>query len=492
MSEAAAAGIVDSYETVIGLECHVELATRTKMFCGCRNAFGAAPNTNVCPVCLGHPGSMPVPNEKAIEYIVRIGLALDCEIAPHSLFHRKNYFYPDMPKNFQISQYDLPICVNGHLDVVVDGLARRIGITRVHMEEDTGKSTHVGATGRIAGADYSLVDYNRAGVPLVEVVSEPDLRSADEARAYLTELRTVLESLGVSDVRMEEGSLRCDANVSIRARGSAELGTKVEVKNLNSVRSLYRAVRFEEERQRDALIAGQPLVQETRHFDESTGTTSPMRSKEFAFDYRYFPEPDLSPLEPAVEWVEGVRASLPELPAARRARLASAYGLEASQAAYLATDPDTAAFFEESVALGGKEKDVANWMAGDLAALLNEDRTILRASKVTPAHLADLVRLLDQQVIGSGGAKAALAAAYRTGDAIEAIVDREGLRQVSDVPALEAIIDKVLAEHPGPVEQFRAGKEGALNALIGPIMKETRRAANAQVVRELLRKRLSP
>ena len=492
MSEAAAADIVDAYETVIGLECHVELATRTKMFCGCRNAFGAPPNTNVCPVCLGHPGSMPVPNEKAIEYIVRIGLALDCEIAPHSLFHRKNYFYPDMPKNFQISQYDLPICVNGHLDVQVDGRSRRIGITRVHMEEDTGKSTHRGATGRIAGADYSLVDYNRAGVPLVEVVSEPDLRSSDEARAYLTELRAVLESLGVSDVRMEEGSLRCDANVSVRPRGSAEFGTKVEVKNLNSVRSLYRAVRFEEERQRDALIADQPLVQETRHFDESTGTTSPMRSKEFAFDYRYFPEPDLSPLEPAVDWVEGVRASLPELPAARRARLASAYGLEASQAAYLATDPDTAAFFEESVALGGDAKDVANWMSGDLAGLLNEDRTILRASKVTPAHLADLVRLLDQQVVGSAGAKAALAAAYRTGDAIEAIVDREGLRQVSDVPALEAIIDRVLAENPGPVEQFRAGKEGALNALIGPIMKETRRAANAQVVRELLRKRLSP
>ena len=480
------------WETVIGLECHVELNTKTKMFCGCRNEFGAEPNTNTCPVCLGHPGSLPVPNREAIASIVKIGLALDCRIAPHSLFHRKNYFYPDMPKNFQISQYDLPICVNGHLDVVVDGHSRRIGITRVHMEEDTGKSTHVGATGRIAGADYSLVDYNRAGVPLVEVVSEPDLRSADEARAYLTELRAVLESLGVSDVRMEEGSLRCDANISVRARGSAELGTKVEVKNLNSVRSLYRAVRFEEERQRDALIADQPLVQETRHFDESTGTTSPMRSKEFAFDYRYFPEPDLSPLEPAVDWVEGVRASLPELPAARRARLASAYGLEASQAAYLATDPDTAAFFEESVALGGDAKDVANWMSGDLAGLLNEDRTILRASKVTPAHLADLVRLLDQQVVGSAGAKAALAAAYRTGDAIEAIVDREGLRQVSDVPALEAIIDRVLAENPGPVEQFRAGKEGALNALIGPIMKETRRAANAQVVRELLRKRLSP
>jgi aspartyl-tRNA(Asn)/glutamyl-tRNA(Gln) amidotransferase subunit B len=489
MSEAAA-NVVDEYETVIGLECHVELATRTKMFCGCRNEFGAPPNTNVCPVCLGHPGSMPVPNERAIEYIVRIGLALDCEIAPHSLFHRKNYFYPDMPKNFQISQYDQPICVDGHLDVEVEGETRRIGITRVHMEEDTGKSTHVGATGRIAGADYSLVDFNRAGVPLVEIVSEPDMRSADEARAYLTELRAVLESLGVSDVRMEEGSLRCDANVSVRPRGAAEFGTKVEVKNLNSVRSLYRAVRFEEERQRAALDADEPLIQETRHFDENTGTTSSMRSKEFAFDYRYFPEPDLVPLEPTTDWVEEIRAGLPELPAARRARLESAHGLEPSQAAFLSADPETASFFEQAVALGADPKAVANWMAGDLAALRNEDKASLADANVTPAHVADLVRLVDQQVIGSAGAKAALAVAYRTGDPIEAIVEREGLRQVSDASALEAVIDKVIAENPGPVEQFRGGKEGALNALIGPVMKETGKAANAQMVRELLRKRL--
>jgi aspartyl-tRNA(Asn)/glutamyl-tRNA(Gln) amidotransferase subunit B len=489
MSEAEAT--VDTYETVIGLECHVELATRTKMFCGCKNEFGAPPNTNVCPVCLGHPGSMPVPNEKAIEYIVRIGLALGCRIAPSSLFHRKNYFYPDMPKNFQISQYDLPICIDGHLDIQVDGQTRRIGITRVHMEEDTGKSTHVGATGRIAGAEYSLVDYNRAGVPLVEIVSEPDMRSAEEARAYLTELRAVLESLGVSDVRMEEGSLRCDANVSVRRQGSAGLGTKVEVKNLNSVRSLYRAVRFEEERQRAALDAGDTLIQETRHFDEGTGTTSSMRSKEFAFDYRYFPEPDLSPLEPSQEWVERIHASLPELPAARRARFEAAYPLDASQTTYLAADPETAAFFEEAIALGGDPRTVANWMAGDLAARLNEDRATLASSKITPTHLADLAKLLDRQVIGSPGAKSALEAAYRTGDSVEAIVDREGLRQVSDASALEAVIDKVIAENPGPVEQFRSGKEGALNALIGPVMKETKRSANVQVVRELLQKRLS-
>src|SRR5436190_7221322 len=340
------------WETVIGLECHVELSTATKMFCGCANVFGAEPNTNVCPVCLGQPGTLPVPNHKAIEYIIKIGVALGSEIAPHSLFHRKNYFYPDMPKNFQISQYDLPICVGGHLDVEVpDGPTRRIGITRVHMEEDTGKSTHVGASGRIAGAEYSLVDYNRAGVPLVEVVSEPDMRNADEARGYLTELRATLEALGVSDVRMEEGSLRCDANVSVRPVGSTELGVKVEIKNLNSIRSLERAVRYESARQIGVLEDGGSLVQETRHWDEDGGATHPLRSKEFAFDYRYFPEPDLPPLEPSPEWIERIRASLPELPAAKRLRFAEQYELKPAQARLVAGSRETAEFFEEAVRL---------------------------------------------------------------------------------------------------------------------------------------------
>jgi aspartyl-tRNA(Asn)/glutamyl-tRNA(Gln) amidotransferase subunit B len=319
--------MAEEYETVIGLECHVELSTETKMFCGCRNEFGAEPNTNVCPVCLGHPGSLPVPNARAIEYIVRAGVALDCTIAPRSLFHRKNYFYPDMPKEFQISQYDLPICVGGHLDVEVDGQVRRVGITRVHMEEDTGKTTHVGRGGRIRDAEYALVDYNRAGIPLMEVVSEPDLRSAAEARAYLVELRAILQALGVSDVRMEEGSFRCDTNISTRRLGEKEFGVKVEIKNLNSIRSVERALRFEEERQRAALRSGRQLVQETRHFDEDTGVTQTLRSKEEAFDYRYFPEPDLPPLEPDPEWVERIRASLPELPAARRARFQRDFGL---------------------------------------------------------------------------------------------------------------------------------------------------------------------
>ena len=332
------------YEAVIGLECHVELSTETKMFCGCRNTFGAPPNTNVCPVCLGHPGSLPVPNREAIRRIITIGLALGSEIAPHSLFHRKNYFYPDMPKNFQISQYDLPICVGGHLDVELpDGTTSRVGITRVHMEEDTGKTTHGSPSGRIHDADAALVDFNRAGVPLVECVSEPDIRSPEEAAAYLRELRATLESLDVSDVRMEEGSLRCDANVSMRPVGTEAFGTKVEIKNMNSVRSLERALDYEIARQTKALEAGETIVQETRHWNEDAGATASMRSKEEAFDYRYFPEPDIPAIEPAAEWIEELRAALPELPRARRERYVADHGLKPEVARVLVADRAAAA-----------------------------------------------------------------------------------------------------------------------------------------------------
>lgn len=483
--------MAETLETVIGLECHVELATATKMFCGCPNEFGAPPNTNVCPICLGHPGTMPVPNEKAIEYILKIGLALGCRVAPHSLFHRKNYFYPDMPKNFQISQYDLPICVDGHLDIEVDGSAARVGITRVHLEEDTGKTLHVGATGRIAQAEYALEDYNRAGVPLVEVVSEPDIRSADQARAYFTDLRAILEALGVSDVRMEEGSLRCDANVSVRPVGQDELGTKVEVKNLNSIRSLYRALLYEDERQRAALEAGGTLVQETRHWDENAGVTTPGRSKEYASDYRYFPEPDLTPLEPDPAWIERLRAELPELPAARRRRLELAYGLDHRQAALVGHSRSWADFFERTVALGADPRAAANWLTGDFAGLLNERRTDISASSVGPEHLADLVRLVADGTVSSAGAKAALAEAFATGTPIEDIVEAKGLRQVSDSAALESVVDEVIAENPAPAEQFRKGKEGALNALVGQVMKKTRGSANPKLVADLLRERLA-
>ena len=480
------------YEVVIGLECHVELSTATKMFCGCRNVFGAPPNTNVCEVCLGHPGSLPVPNERAIDYTMRIGLALDCEIAPHSLFHRKNYFYPDMPKNFQISQYDLPLCGMGHLDIeLAGGEARRIGITRVHLEEDTGKTTHVGATGRIAGAEYALVDYNRAGLPLVEVVSEPDMRSAEEARAYFLELRTTLEALDVSDVRMEEGSLRCDTNVSIRPHGAEEYGTKVEIKNLNSVRSLERALHFEIDRQIGVLREGGTLAQETRHFDEGSGVTSSMRSKEYAFDYRYFPEPDIPPVDPSPDWIERIRASLPELPAARRHRFATDYGLPPAQLRTLAGSMEWGRFFEETVGLGAAPAAVANWMTQDLAALLNEARVPLSEGKVTPKHVADIVRLVDEGTISSTGGKSVLAEAFATGDDAGSIVEERGLRQVSDVGELGKVLDEVIRENPGPVEQFRAGKEGVLGFLVGQVMQKTGGSANPRLAGELLRERLS-
>ena len=369
------------------------------------------------------PGTLPVPNEKAIEYIVRIGLALGCEIAQHSLFHRKNYFYPDMPKNFQISQFDLPICVGGHLDVDVDGAIRRIGITRVHMEEDTGKTTHAGATGRIADAEYALVDFNRAGVPLVEVVSEPDMRSPEEAAAYLRELRATLESLDVSDVRMEEGSLRCDANVSVRPVGTTELGVKVEIKNMNSVRSLERAIRYEQERQVAALEAGEALVQETRHWSEEEAKTSSMRSKEEAFDYRYFPEPDLSLLEPDRDWVEEIRAGLPELPAALRTRYETEFGLKPAQAKLL-SDRVWATFFEETMDAGAEPAAAANWVTQDLAGQVNRTGTALADASITPAHLAELARLVGDGTISGAGAKQALEDAFETGDPIERI--REG------------------------------------------------------------------
>jgi aspartyl-tRNA(Asn)/glutamyl-tRNA(Gln) amidotransferase subunit B len=481
----------DEFETVIGLECHVELSTRTKMFCGCRNEFGAPPNTNVCPVCLGLPGSLPVPNETAIEYIVRIGLALDCRIARHSLFHRKNYFYPDMPKNFQISQYDLPICVLGHLDVEVDGTTSRIGITRVHMEEDTGKTTHAGQTGRIGRADYALVDYNRAGVPLVEVVSEPDIRSPEEARAYLVELRSTLEALGVSDVRMEEGSLRADANISVRPAGASELGTKVEIKNLNSVRSLERALKFEQERQTSAVLAGETLVQETRHFEEESGKTSTLRSKEEAFDYRYFPEPDLPPLDPDTEWVERIRASLPELPAARRARFEREYGLSPKQASLVGGSKASADFFEEAKGLGAPPGAVANWMTQDLAGLLKRSKLEIEESKVTPHHVADLIQLVDDGTLGTSAAKLVLEDAFESGKPVGEIVDAKGLRQVSDEGSLRAWVDEAIGENLDAVEQVRLGKDGAINFLVGQVMKKSSGAADVKAVQRMLRDALS-
>jgi aspartyl-tRNA(Asn)/glutamyl-tRNA(Gln) amidotransferase subunit B len=479
-------------EAVIGLECHVELDTQTKMFCGCRAEFGAPPNTNVCPVCLGHPGSLPVPNREAIRRIILIGLAVGSEIAPHSLFHRKNYFYPDMPKNYQISQYDLPICVGGHLDVdLPDGTTSRIGITRVHMEEDTGKTVHASATGRIHDADAALIDFNRAGVPLVECVSEPDIRSPEEAAAYLRELRATLESLDVSDVRMEEGSLRCDANISMRPVGTEAFGTKVEIKNMNSIRSLERALHFEIERQTKALEAGEAIAQETRHWDEDSGSTKSMRSKEEAFDYRYFPEPDIPALEPSEEWIAEIRAGLPELPRARRGRYETDDGLKPDVARVLVGDRASSSLFDETVALGADPKAAANWITQDLAGSLNKLDVDPAASPVTAQHIADLIALVADDTVSGAGAKQALEEAVATGDPIAEIVERKGLTQVSDSGALGAIADEVLAENPEVVEQFRGGKEAVIGFLVGQVMKKSAGSANPKLAKELLLERLS-
>jgi len=479
------------WETVIGLECHVELSTQTKMFCGCRNEFGAEPNTNTCPVCLGHPGSLPVPNREAIARIVKIGLAIGSEIAPRSLFHRKNYFYPDMPKNYQISQYDLPVCVGGHLDVELpDGSTTRVGITRVHMEEDTGKTAHGSATGRIHEAEHALVDYNRAGVPLVECVSEPDMRSPEEAAAYLRELRALLGSLDVSDVRMEEGSLRCDANVSIRPSGADALGVKVEIKNMNSVRSLERALTHEAQRQIAALEAGDPLIQETRHWDEDSGTTKTMRSKEEAFDYRYFPEPDIPALEPDEAWIEQIRSAIRELPRARRARYVEQLGLKPAVARVLVGDRAATALFEETLELGAEPAASANWITQDLAGFLHE-ADAAGESKVGPRHIADLVALLADGTIAGAGAKRALEEAVRTGAPIADIVERRGLRQVSDEAGLGAVVDRVLAEHADAAEKFRGGNESVIGFLVGQVMKASGGSANPKRAQELLRARLS-
>jgi aspartyl-tRNA(Asn)/glutamyl-tRNA(Gln) amidotransferase subunit B len=482
----------DVFETTVGLEIHVELATESKMFCGCAVAFGGDPNTRTCPVCLGLPGSLPVPNERAVEYTMKIGLALNCEIATHSLFHRKNYFYPDMPKNYQISQYDLPLCYGGFVEISGDFGTTRVGITRVHLEEDTGKSIHVGGSGRIADSDYSLEDFNRAGTPLVEIVSEPDIHSAEEARVFVTELRAILESLGVSDVRMEEGSLRVDANVSVRRAGETEHGAKIEVKNMNSIRSVARALEFEERRQREALESGESLMQETRHFDEKTGTTSSMRTKEYAFDYRYFPEPDLVPLEPSEEWVERIRSSLPELPAQRRARFARGYGLNEVDIGVLTASVRTADWFEAAAAAyGGDAKKVVNWITADLYGLLNDAGIELWESKITPDSLAALVKLVDDGTISGKQAKSVLAEMFETGDDPATVAKAKGLEQVSDASTIEAVVDEVIAENADAADKVRGGQSGAIGFLVGQVMKKTQGRANPKMVNDLLRSKLT-
>jgi aspartyl-tRNA(Asn)/glutamyl-tRNA(Gln) amidotransferase subunit B len=507
MTELAAALVpydeaVSRYEPVLGLETHVELGTTTKMFCGCPTTFGAEPNAAVCPVCLGLPGSLPVANRAAIEYTIRIGLALHCSIASWCRFARKNYFYPDMPKDFQISQYDEPLCTDGWLDVTVGETVVRVGIERVHLEEDTGKSQHVGgSTGRIHGADYSLVDYNRAGIPLVEVVTKPvpgtGALAPVVARAYVTELRELLRALGVSDVRMEEGSLRCDVNTSISPRGPERAGevggtwgTRTETKNVNSLRSVERAVRFEIERQAAVLDGGGRVIQETRHFQENSGTTTAGRSKEEAQDYRYFPEPDLVPVAPSPEWVEQIRATLPELPAARRARLQAEWGLSDLDMAAL-SNAGALDLVAETVAAGAPPDQARNWWLGELSRHANESGTELAALPVTPAQVARVAALVASGALNAKLARQVLDGVLAGEGSPDEIVAARGLAVVSDEGALLTAIDEAIAANPDVAEKIRSGKTAAAGVLVGAVMKATRGQADAARARELILHRLT-
>jgi aspartyl-tRNA(Asn)/glutamyl-tRNA(Gln) amidotransferase subunit B len=479
------------WEPVIGIEVHVELATRSKMFCGCAVSFGEEPNTNVCPVCLGLPGALPVPNRQAIEWIMAIGLALDCEIAERSVFHRKNYFYADLPKNYQISQFDVPVCRDGHLDIFHDGETRRVGIERAHMEEDTGKSTHVGTGGRIHAAELTLLDFNRSGVPLVEIVSKPDIRSAAEARLYAQELRAVIAELGVSDARLEEGSIRFDANVSVRPMGESTLGTKVEIKNMNSFRSLERAVDFEIERQIGLLESGGEVIQETRHWDEEAGVTHSMRTKEGSSDYRYFTEPDLVPMHMDREWVERVRATLPELPAERRARYVE-IGLDSDQAGILSDSvPALRDIFEAAIAAGAPPRPAANWLIGEVTGWLRRVDPDPVVVPLTGPQLAELVAMVEEGIVSSSAAKEVLEGVLAgEGDPREVAVTRD-LIQISDSSALEAAVDEVIAANPDALASYRAGETKVLGFLVGQVMKATQGRADPKLVNRLLGDKLA-
>ncbi|HVM00454.1 MAG TPA: Asp-tRNA(Asn)/Glu-tRNA(Gln) amidotransferase subunit GatB [Egibacteraceae bacterium] len=479
------------FEAVIGLEVHVELSTRTKMFCGCATDFGGEPNTRTCPVCLGQPGSLPVTNRAAVESAIRLGLALGCAIAPSSEFHRKNYFYPDMPKNYQISQYDVPICGRGELEIPLSGGdTRRVGITRVHMEEDTGKSLHVGTSGRIHGADYSLIDYNRAGIPLLEVVSEPDLRAADEARAYLAELRAVVRALDISDARLEEGSMRCDANISLRPVGHTVFGTRVEVKNMNSLRSLGRAIDYEIDRQTDLLTAGDRVVQETRHWDEDAGATSTLRAKEEVFDYRYFPEPDLVPVEADAAWVEELRAALPELPAVTRQRLTEQHHIPAEQVATL-VEADLVALLEDAVRSGAGAGEAANWLTNEVIGWAVGHGVPPAEAPIDGRALAELVGLVRDGTLSTKLARQVLEDVLAGAGSPSAVVRERGLEQISDTGELAALVDLAIIENAAAADQVRAGNARAIGALVGAVMKASKGQANPRMVNELLRERLA-
>lgn len=477
--------VANKYETVIGLEVHVELHTNSKIFCGCSTAFGAPPNTHTCPVCLGHPGVLPVLNKQAVEYALKAAMALNCQIADVSKFDRKNYFYPDSPKAYQISQYDQPIGENGWIDIEVNGETKRIGITRLHLEEDAGKLTHVD------GGFASLVDFNRVGTPLVEIVSEPDIRTPEEAKAYLEKLRAIMLYCDVSDVKMEEGSLRCDANISLRPYGQEKFGTRAELKNMNSFRSVQRGLEYEQIRQAEILDSGGEVVQETRRYDDAVGKSFSMRGKEEAHDYRYFPDPDLVRLHISGEWKEQVRASIPELPDARKARYQAEYGLSSYDADVITASKKLADLFEESLSYTKDAKAVANWVMGDLLGYLNQNGLELSDVKLTGQGLGEMIGLLEKGTINGKIAKTVFKSMLENGKLPGQIVEEQGLVQISDEGAILAIVDAVIERNPQSVEDYRAGKEKAIGFLVGQIMKETKGKANPALVNKMLLERLS-
>jgi aspartyl-tRNA(Asn)/glutamyl-tRNA(Gln) amidotransferase subunit B len=485
---ATAEEVLAKYELVIGLEVHVQLGTKTKIFCGCPISFGAEPNTNVCPVCLGLPGALPVLSRQAVEFAMDAAIALHCRVNPFSRFARKNYFYPDLPKGYQISQYDQPLAEHGYLDIHVNAESKRIGVTRVHMEDDAGKSIHDG----FKDSDrYTYVDLNRSGTPLIEIVSEPDIRSADEAYAYLTEMKQVLQYVGVSECDMEKGQLRCDANVSVRLWGAEKFGTKAEVKNVNSFRFVKQALEYERRRQVELIESGGKVAQETRLFNPDTGQTVSMRSKEHAHDYRYFPEPDLVPLRISEHWLHEVKSRLPELPADRRARFVNEYGLREYDAQVLTLTREIGDYFEAAAKTSGDGRATANWVVGDLMGLLKAAGIEVQESPVSAVHLGELVALINKGELTGKLAKEILPKMFETGDAAGVIMEREGLKQISDSGALEKIIDEVLAANPKQVEQFKSGKTAVLGFLVGQVMKASRGQANPGAVTELLKNRLS-
>ena len=481
-------GAATAYEAVIGLEIHAQLQTHTKIFCGCSTAFGAPPNTHVCPVCLGFPGVLPVLNGAAVDLGIRAGLALGCRINETSIFARKNYFYPDLPKGYQISQYEQPLASDGAVSFTTGDGPRRVGITRVHLEEDAGKSLHEGF---VDSDRRTYVDFNRAGVPLIEIVTEPDLRSAADAAEFFARLRGVLVWLGVNDGNMEEGSLRCDANVSLRPSGATSLGTKAEVKNLNSFRFLQKALEYEIERQREILADGGRVVQETRLFDSSSGVTVSMRSKEEAHDYRYFPEPDLPPVVVGADRLAAIRGAMVELPDARRARFVAAYGLPDYDAAQLTLSREMADYFEATVAAGAPAKAASNWMMGELARVLKETGRAIADSPVSPARLAGLLALIERGTISGAIAKGVFEKMNGSTDTAEAIVQRDGLMQIDDDGALGAIVADVVARHADAVASYRAGKASAFGFLVGQVMKAAAGKANPKRVNDLLKQALA-